>query len=68
MYKSMVTIYHLYSTDMLRFHQEMATVSSSIFQLVIEDRITDEQFERLLVRRDDLLKRVQSEQPPPPKQ
>lgn len=67
MYKSMVTVYHLYSTDILKFHQEMATVSSSIFQLVIEDRITDEQFEKLLVRRDYLLKRVQSEQPPPPK-
>jgi hypothetical protein len=53
---------------MLKFHHEMATVSSSIFQLVIEDRINYEQFERLLVRRDDLLKRVQSENPPPPKQ
>jgi hypothetical protein len=67
MYKSMVAIYHLYSTDIVKFHQEMASLSSSIFQLVIEDRITDEQFERLLVRRDDLLKRMQSQQPPPPR-
>jgi hypothetical protein len=62
MYNSMVTIYHLYSTDLIKFHQEMANVSSSIFQLLIQDKITDEQFERLLVRRDDLLKRAYGEQ------
>jgi len=62
MYNSMVTIFHLYSTDLIKFHQEMANVSSSIFQLLIQDKITDEQFERLLVRRDDLLKRAYGEQ------
>lgn len=62
MYNSMVTIYHLYSSDLMKFHQEMANVSSSIFQLLIQDKITDEQFERLLVRRDDLLKRAHGEQ------
>ena len=62
MYNSMVTIYQLYSSDLMKFHQEMANVSSSIFQLLIQDKITDEQFERLLVRRDDLLQRAHGEQ------
>jgi hypothetical protein len=61
----MVTIYDLYSTDVIKFHQEMANVSTSIFKLLIEDKITDDQFEKLLVRRDDLLKRVHGEPPPP---
>jgi hypothetical protein len=65
LYNSMVTIYDLYSTDVIKFHQEMANVSTSIFKLLIEDKITDDQFEKLLVRRDDLLKRVHGEPPPP---
>jgi len=65
MYNSMVTIFDLYSSDIIKFHQEMANVSSSIFKLLIEDRITDEQFEKLLVRRDDLVKRAQGEPPKP---
>jgi hypothetical protein len=66
MYKTMVTIYDLYASDIMKFHQEMANVSSSIFRLLIEDRITDEQFEKLLVRRDDLIKRALGEPPKPP--
>jgi hypothetical protein len=66
MYNSMVTIYDLYSSDAFKFHQEMANLSSSVFKLLIEDKITDEQFERLLVRRDDLVKRVQNETLPRP--
>ena len=62
MYNSMVTIYDLYSEDVLRFHQEMANVSTSIFKLLIEDKINDEQFEKLLVRRDDLFKRAHGDQ------
>lgn len=65
LYNSMVTIYDLYSKDMVKFHQEMANVSTSIFKLLIEDKITDDQFEKLLVRRDDLLKRVLGVPPPP---
>ncbi len=65
MYKSMVTIFNLYSSDIIKFHQEMANISSSVFNLLIEDKITDEQFEKLLVRRDDLVKRVQGEPPKP---
>jgi len=67
LYHSMVTIYDLYSTEAIKFHQEMANVSTSIFKLLIEDKITDDQFEKLLVRRDDLLKRVHGEPPPPQK-
>jgi hypothetical protein len=66
MYNSMVTIYDLYSSNIMKFQQEMANVSSSIFKLLIEDRITDEQFEKLLVRRDDLMKRAIGEPPRPP--
>jgi hypothetical protein len=66
MYNSMVTIYDLYSSNIMKFQQEMANVSSSIFKLLIEDRITDEQFEKLLVRRDDLMKRAIGEPPKPP--
>jgi hypothetical protein len=65
LYNSMVTIYDLYSGDVMKFHQEMANVSTSIFKLLIEDKITDDQFEKLLVRRDDLLARVRGEPPPP---
>ena len=67
LYNSMVTVYDLYSTDIVKFHQEMANVSTSIFKLLIEDKITDDQFEKLLMRRDDLLKRVHGEPPPPQK-
>jgi hypothetical protein len=66
-YSSMVTIYDLYAADFVKFHQEMANVSTSIFKLLIEDKITDDQFEKLLLRRDDLVKRVHAEPPPPQK-
>jgi hypothetical protein len=66
MYNGMVAIYDLYSGDLIKFHQEMANVSNQIFKLLIEDKITDDQFEKLLVRRDDLLKRVQGENPRAP--
>jgi hypothetical protein len=65
LYNSMVTIYDLYSKDVTKFHQEMANVSTSVFKLLIEDKITDDQFEKLLLRRDDLLKRVLGVPPPP---
>lgn len=58
LYKSMVTIYDLYSRDLLKFHQEMDSVSRSIIRLLVEDKINDDQFEKLLQRRDDLLKRA----------
>ncbi len=57
LFKTMVTIYDLYSPDLQKFHQEMKNISASIFKMLIDDKITDEQFEKLLKRRDDLLER-----------
>jgi hypothetical protein len=59
LYKSMITLFDLYSQDLPRFHEEMDSVSKSVFKMVIEDRITDDQFEKLLRRRDDLLERAE---------
>jgi len=66
LYKSMVTLYDLYSKDLPRFHQEMDNMSKSIIRMLVEDRITDEQFEKLLKRRDDLVERSDKLQPPAP--
>ena len=67
-YKSMVTIYDISSKDPSRFNQEMENISSSIFKMLVEDKITDDQFEKLLKRRDDLTERANIQQPPlPPK-
>jgi hypothetical protein len=63
-YKSMVTIYDISSKDPSRFNQEMDNVSSSIFKMLVEDKITDDQFEKLLKRRDDLIERANKQQPP----
>jgi hypothetical protein len=57
-YKSMVPLYELYSKDSPRFREEMENVSRSIFKLFVEDKINEEQFERLLKRSDDLLERA----------
>ena len=66
LYKSMVTLYDLYSKDIARFRTEMENVSKSIFKMMVEDKVSDDQFEKLLKRRDDLLERAEKEQPPPP--
>jgi hypothetical protein len=58
LFKTMVTIYDLYSPDLQKFQQEMKNISASIFKMLIDDKITDDQFEKLLKRRDDLLKRA----------
>jgi hypothetical protein len=59
LYKSMVSIYNMYSKDLLKFHQEMDSISRTIIKVLVEDKINDEQFEKLLKRRDDLMLRVQ---------
>ena len=64
-YKSLVTIYDVSSKDPSRFNQEMDNVSSSIFKMLVEDKITDDQFEKLLKRRDDLLERAGTQQSSP---
>jgi hypothetical protein len=57
-YKSMVSIYDMYSQDLIKFNQEMDHMSRSIIKMLVQDRITDDQFEKLLQRRDDLLSRA----------
>lgn len=59
LYKSLVAIYDMYSKDLIKFNQEMDNISGTIIKMLVEDKITDEQFEKLLRRRDDLLQRVQ---------
>ncbi len=59
LYKSMVTLFDLYSQDLSRFREEIDNVSKSIFKMMVEDRITDDQFEKLLRRRDDLMQRAE---------
>ena len=49
-YKSLVTIYDVSSKDPSRFHEEMDNLYSSFFRMLVEDKITDEQFEKLLKR------------------
>jgi hypothetical protein len=79
LYKSMVTLYDMHPNDYPMFHQEMDSVSRTVIKTLVEDKITDEQFEKLLHRRDDLLERSHGEfnqglgkdqnthsQPPPP--
>ena len=64
LYKSMVTVYDLYANQKVKFQEEMGKISSTVFKMLVEDRITDEQFEKLLKRRDDLLERSNKLQPP----
>ena len=59
LYKSMVSIYDMYSKDLLKFHQEMESISRTIIKMLVEDKINDEQFDKLLKRRDDLMIRTQ---------
>jgi hypothetical protein len=59
LYKSLVTVYDMYSKDLMKFNLEMDNISRTIIRVLVEDKITDDQFEKLLQRRDDLLQRVQ---------
>lgn len=54
----MVNTYERYSHDFAKFHQEMESLSKTITQYFIEDKINDDQFDKLLTRRDDLLERA----------
>jgi hypothetical protein len=69
-YKSMVTIYDMYSKDPVKVHRELDNVIRSSIKMLIEDRITDEQFEKLLKRRDDIIERAEKQHqiPPSPEQ
>jgi hypothetical protein len=61
LYRSMVKLYDHYSSDFERFSQEMESLSKSFSEYFIDDRITDDQFDKLLTRRDDLMDRARRE-------
>jgi hypothetical protein len=54
----MVSIFDRSSSDPQQLHQEINTLSSSIHKYFIEDKITDEQFEKLMAQRDHLIERT----------
>jgi hypothetical protein len=58
LYRSLVTAFDRYSHDPARFKQEMEALSKLTTTYFIEDRITDDHFDKLLTRRDDLLARA----------
>lgn len=64
-YNSMVTIYDMYSKDHAKLYREMDTLSRASIKMLLDDQITDEQFEKLLKRRDDLIERSEKQQTPP---
>jgi hypothetical protein len=58
LYRSMVNLYDHYSSDHQKFSQEMDNLSKSVTKHFIEGKINDEQFDKLLTRRDDLMDRT----------
>ena len=56
-YNGMVTIYDHYSQDHAKLVDEMDNLSKASVKMLLEDKITDDQFEKLLKRRDDLIER-----------
>ena len=59
LYKSMINIFDRYSLDYSKFYEEIENLSKSITKFFIEDKISDEQFDKLFARSDDLIERVQ---------
>ena len=59
LYRSMVRIYDHYSSNPTKFHQETADLSKAITEYFIEGKINDDQFDKLLTRRDDLIERAE---------
>ena len=58
LYKSMVNLYDHYSSDFQRFSREIENLSKSVSKYFIEGKINDDQFDKLLTRRDDLIDRA----------
>jgi len=61
LYKSMITLYDQYSTDYQKFSQEIENLLKSITKCFIEGKINDDQFDKLLTRRDDLVGRAKKQ-------
>ncbi len=68
LYRSMVSIYEHYAPDYAKFQGEIDNLSASFLKCFIDDKITDEQFERLLHARDNLTDKAKNLPPPPPQQ
>jgi len=66
LYRSMVNIYDHYALSFPQFYQEIENISRSITRYFVEDKLTDDQFDKLLTRRDDLIERAKKLQPPTP--
>jgi hypothetical protein len=66
LYRSMVSLYDHHALNCVQFYQELDNLSKSITKYFIEDKITDDQFDKLLTRRDDLIERAKKLQPPAP--
>lgn len=60
LYRSMVNLYDRYSQNFSKFNQEMENLSKSITKYFIEGKINDDQFDKLLTRRDDLIERTKN--------
>lgn len=58
LYRNIVSLYHQHTSDLLTFRQEIDKLTRFIFESFIVGRISDEQFENLFERRDDLLERT----------
>jgi hypothetical protein len=58
LYRSMVSLYNRYAQDFDKLFDEIESLSTSITTYFVEDKITDDQFDKLLTRRDDLLERA----------
>jgi hypothetical protein len=66
LYRSMVNLYEHYALNFAQFYQEIENLSRSITKYFVEGKITDDQFDKLLTRRDDLIERAKKLQPPAP--
>jgi len=68
LYKTMVNTYDRFCLNFPPFSLEMENLSRTITQYFIEDKITDDQLDKLLARRDHLLESARKLQPPRPPQ
>jgi hypothetical protein len=60
LYRSLVSLYDRYARDPVKLDQEMRTVSRTITEHFVAGRITDDQFDKLLTRLDDLTGRAKA--------
>jgi hypothetical protein len=63
LYRSMASVYDRYSPDPTQLNLEMTNLTGSILKYFIEDKMTDEQFEKLMTQRDYLLEQARKHQP-----